>query len=290
MDSIDWTVLSVLFKSKSMSKASQQLFISQPAITRRIQQIEKEFSVPILIRSAKGITFTPQGTQLAYYAKEMLGKYENIKEIMKAPDEIGGIIHLVASSSQSQFFLPELLQRYKTEHQNVRIELESMLSSRCVEKIVDHTADVAFFRGNHSGNFIKESLGAQLAYIAYSKPFEIKDLPHMPYISVDADHSGTSIRDGWWYDMFSVAPYEAMSVKNVNICYEMVRHGLGFGIFLYKDMFRKEDNVYIKQIFYKNGAPVTREDWFGYRKEALENEPSKSFIKLTRKYFLSANR
>lgn len=206
---------------------------------------------------------------------------------MKASGAVGGTIHLAASASQSQFFLPELLQRYKEAHPAVRIELESMLSSRCVEKVIDHTADVVFFRGNHAGNFVKQPLTSQFGYIAYAHPFEIQDLPHMPYISVDVDHSGTSIRDDWWYDVFSVAPYEAMVVKNMNICYEMVRHGLGFGIFLYKDLFHEEDNLCIKQIFYKNGMPVTRQDWFGYRKEAIENEPVKSFIKFTRDYVIS---
>lgn len=284
MDTQDWIILTAIHKNKSLSKASQQLFISQPALTRRVQNIEKEFHVTILQRTSQGVTFTAQGSQLAYYAEDMLKRYGQIKEGIKQDGHIGGMIHIVASSSQSQFFLPGLMQSFKKKYPMVQFELESLFSEECIARLQNHSADIAFFRGNHNGHFIREFLLSHHAYVAYSKPFEIQDLPFLPYISVDADHYGTSIRESWWYDVFNVAPREAMSVKNINICYEMVRYGLGFGIFLNRDLFNENDNVFHTQIYYKDGSPVTRNDWIGFRSGAETLEPTKSFIEFTKEY------
>ena len=75
----DWKLLTELHKSNSISQTSETLFISQPALTRRLKQIEEEFSATILIRSSKGVTFTPQGELLVQYSQKMLKDYENLK-------------------------------------------------------------------------------------------------------------------------------------------------------------------------------------------------------------------
>ena len=283
MDNEDWKILKVLYNSKSLSDASQKLYITQPALTRRIQGLEKEFRITIITRSSKGIQFTPKGVQLARYAIDMSSRYEDMRQHIIG-NQSAGRIRIASSSSQAQFFLPDLLHEYLQIQPDVEFELESMFSSECIRQLQNGLVDVAFYRGEYHGRMIQKKLMVHEAYAAYAKPFQLQDLPHLPYVSVDADHTGMGIRESWWYDVFDVAPQLSLSVRNVNICYEMVRHGIGFGIFLNRDLFKENDHLYTMKLSYKNGEPVVRTDYMGYMKGQEETEPLKSFSTFVQNY------
>lgn len=274
----DWKLLVELHKSNSISQASENLFISQPALTRRLKQIEEEFSATILIRSSKGVTFTPQGELLVQYSREMLEEYTKLKKQMCSDNTLSGTLQIAASLSQTQFFLPDLLQEFSKIHPAIRFEVETNLSALCVKALNTHRVPVAFFRGDYNGNFEKELIASQEAYAVYYQPFEINDLPNMPYISFESDHLSNSIRENWWYNVFAVPPYVAMSVKNGNAGYQMVAHGLGYGIFLGTDFWYHNKELYAQKLYYKNQMPVIRNDWVGYRKETLHLKQVSSFI------------
>ena len=243
----DWKLLVELHKSNSISQASENLFISQPALTRRLKQIEEEFSATILIRSSKGVTFTPQGELLVQYSREMLEEYTRLKKQMSSDSTLSGTLQIAASLSQTQFFLPRLLQEFSKIHPAIRFEVETNLSALCVKALNTHLVPIAFFRGDYNGNFEKKLLSSQEAYAVYYQPFEINDLPNMPYISFESDHLSNSIRENWWYNIFDIPPYVAMSVKNGNAGYQMVAHGLGYGIFLGTDFWCHNKNLYAKK-------------------------------------------
>lgn len=280
----DWKLLVELYKSTSISKASEALFISQPALTRRLKQIEEEFSATILIRSSKGVTFTPQGELLVQYSKNMIKDYENLKNQMRHENALSGTLQIASSLSQTQFFLPGLLQAFSQLHPSINFEVKTSLSASCVKALNTHQVPVAFFRGDYEGNFEKILLAAQEAYAVYSHPFKIDDLPSMPYISFESDHLSNSIRETWWYDIFDVPPYLAMSVKNGNAGYQMIAHGLGYGIFLGTDFWYHNKDLFAQKLYYKNKKPVIRNDWFGYRKDALELQQVASFVDFTLNY------
>src|SRR5699024_649911 len=68
MKSEDWKTLSVLFQTKNLTQSARQLYISQPALTIRLQNMERELGCQIALRSNKGLLFTPEGEYLAKQA------------------------------------------------------------------------------------------------------------------------------------------------------------------------------------------------------------------------------
>ena len=77
---------------------------------------------------------------------------------------------------------------------------------------------------------------------------------------------------------------QAMSVKNGNAGYQMIAHGLGYGIFLGTDFWNHNKNLYAKKLYYKNKKPVIRNDWFGYRRDSLGLKQVASFVDFTIQY------
>lgn len=61
MDTRDWELLLALEEEKSMTKAGERLFLSQPAVVYRLNRMEAEFGTTLFLRSNKGVQFTPAG-------------------------------------------------------------------------------------------------------------------------------------------------------------------------------------------------------------------------------------
>lgn len=95
----DWLVLQTLYNEKNITKAAQKLYISQPALTNRIQQLEKEFGVQIVNRGRRGVQFTPQGEYLATCAHDMLLSIQMMKEnVQNMENNVAGTLRLGVSN------------------------------------------------------------------------------------------------------------------------------------------------------------------------------------------------
>ena len=64
MDKRDYELLLALDQHKNITKAAQSLYMTQPAITKRIQKMEEELHCPLLIRSKRGVLLTPAAESL----------------------------------------------------------------------------------------------------------------------------------------------------------------------------------------------------------------------------------
>ena len=81
-------------ETKSMNKAAEKLYVSQPSLTNAIKELEKELGITIFYRSGRGVTLTNDGAEFLLYAKQIYGQYETVLE--KYGDSVyqRSIIHL----------------------------------------------------------------------------------------------------------------------------------------------------------------------------------------------------
>ena len=66
---------------KSINKAAEILYISQPVLSRTVQALEDELGVQLLIRTNHGIEMTPVGQSLYYYAHSILSQFDEIERL-----------------------------------------------------------------------------------------------------------------------------------------------------------------------------------------------------------------
>ena len=95
MDEKDWLILRTLQEKKSITKTASTVFISQPALSKRLQQIEERFGVTLAVRSKTGIELTPEGSYLASSACELLEKIRSMDESIRGMrDELQGTLRI----------------------------------------------------------------------------------------------------------------------------------------------------------------------------------------------------
>ena len=64
----------------SLNKASEILYVSQPSLTESVKELEKELGITIFIRSGRGVTLTPEGSDFILYARQVVNDYTELVE------------------------------------------------------------------------------------------------------------------------------------------------------------------------------------------------------------------
>jgi len=283
----DWLIIDTLFGNRSISVTAEKLFLTQPALTRRLKKIEDEFDVTIVNRSSKGITFTTEGKLIAMHAKKMIKEHDYILEkINKMKNEVFGTVKIGISNSLARYMLPDLLFNYKHHHPRIDFEVITGYSSDMVRLVYNREVQIGFVRADHVANLQKHLINTDQAYIVSNRAIDLSELPKMPRIDFYADIPSQTIIENWWYEHFAEAPYIAMKLKSGNTCFEMIKRGLGYGIFLTDSFFSDERNqIFEDKLYYKNGNPVIRNNWMIYREELESDSQAMSFISFSEKYF-----
>ena len=98
----------------SISKAAQNLFITQPAATKIIHSLEAELGETLLIRTSSGVTFTEQGVIFLKFCQQVLNSYENYlfeKNFYNETSAYNGVLELAVSPLLLQTYYDEIMQR-----------------------------------------------------------------------------------------------------------------------------------------------------------------------------------
>ena len=67
-------------ETKSINKAAEKLYVSQPSLTSAVQELEKELGLTLFYRSGRGVTLTNDGAEFLLYARQLYSQYEGIMD------------------------------------------------------------------------------------------------------------------------------------------------------------------------------------------------------------------
>jgi len=127
----------------SFTKAAEQLFMTQPAVTFQIKQLEEQFSARLFERSHGKIALTPAGRLVMDYAGRILGLSEEMEtRVAELNGTMSGPLLLGASTTIAEFILPRILGEFKVEHPQVHTHLTVGNSEMIESRVADHALDL----------------------------------------------------------------------------------------------------------------------------------------------------
>ena len=113
MNEKDYLLLKTLEKERTLSRAAEKLYLSQPALSYRLQTLEKETGAKLLNRSRRGATLTPAGEFLLIKLAQMNRELQQTREQIRAMSgSIAGILRLGISSVFAHYDLPQLMKSF----------------------------------------------------------------------------------------------------------------------------------------------------------------------------------
>ncbi|PAE07039.1 LysR family transcriptional regulator [Terribacillus saccharophilus] len=277
MDEKDWILLKLLGEEKSVTKAAERLFTSQPSLTYRIQKIEENFHVKLFTKRNRGIMLTAEGEYLSEYAVEMLRKLKETKDALaNLGEEVQGTLRLAVSSNFAQYKLPGLLAKFSSVYPNVQYNVQTGWSTRVMKLLDEGDVHLGILRGNHRWQGVKEILTREQLYVISKQQISIGQLPLLPFIKYNTDTSLKTIIDGWIHEHLQHAPLTAMEVDRQETCKEMVKHGLGYSI-VPEICLRESDQLYRIGLTNEKKEPLLRETWLMYDPKSLDLQVVKAF-------------
>src|SRR5574340_341002 len=145
-------------KQLSYTKAAELLFMTQPAVTFQVKQLEEHFNTRLFERSHSKITLTPAGELAMEYAERILNLGAEMETRMgELTGQISGALLLGASTTIAEYMLPRILGAFKARYPQVQARLTVANSETIESKVADHTLDVGLIdRKSHHPNLTTE--------------------------------------------------------------------------------------------------------------------------------------
>ena len=108
----------------TISGAAQALFITQPALSRRLQALEEELGYPLFLRERGALTLTDNGRALLPYVQNYLKAGSALQEeSQRLKDSVEGAVHIAAYNNVIRNWLPAILKRFHEKYPNIRISI-----------------------------------------------------------------------------------------------------------------------------------------------------------------------
>ncbi len=138
-------VFHAVAKHLSFTKAAETLFMTQPAVTFQIKQLEEHFNTRLFERGHGRISLTPAGTIVLEYAERILALSAELDTRLKEmTGEVGGPLLVGASMTIAEFLLPQVLGEFKARYPQVQPRLVVGNSESGESRVAEHTLDIGF--------------------------------------------------------------------------------------------------------------------------------------------------
>ncbi len=248
----------------SMSKAAQFRNLTQPSLSRQIQDLEKRLSVPLVERSATGAILTPSGEALVEQARHILQLLADIPNLVKKEQgHISGTVRLGTVDSIGISVLPPILKAFIAENPRVELQVVCNNSPELINRLLADELDIVISTIDHArlpseilfNNRLvlvylpdtpEQNIPTSLAEIAESRIVTFpQPLTVRRMLEEASEQAGLHIQP-------------VMELANVEAIKAMVRAGLGFGIVPEEAMLLQQKELDLPFV-YINDLKATRQ-------------------------------
>ncbi len=158
MDTKKYEVFEKTVDCASLTKAAEELGLTQSGVSHIIAAIESEFSLPLLKRTRTGARLTPEGERLMPYIREILSQERQMRQAAEqVRTQVAGTIRIGTFTSVATHWLPAMMMRFQQEH---------------------HQADFQLFNGDyHDVEAWATDGSVDLAFVALPTPLKCRCIP-----------------------------------------------------------------------------------------------------------------
>ena len=141
-----YRVFYVVAKCGSLTKAAEELYISQPAVSQAIKQLETQLGGKLFNRTHRGMELSETGGKQIFATVEKALKLFDDAESKYAElkDSATGVVRICASDTVSTHFLLPYIKEYHEKYPNVNLILQNGTSSETIEMLKSNKGDIGF--------------------------------------------------------------------------------------------------------------------------------------------------
>ena len=285
MKEIDWKILTTLYEKKSMTRAAEELYMTQSALTKRVRAIENEWNIEVVRRNSQGVTFTDEGKYLVNKANIMLDFLKEIEEHFAENHSRKQLLRLGVPNSFARIHMPELLKEYFEEYSNIQIETITNPSDIIINQLTNGSIDIGIICGDFPFLGEKVCLFQEEMYMVTPKGVKMEEIEQLPLVESYFNPIVKLTVTQWWRSHFNIMPQETHRVPYADIAIEMVENGLGV-TFVFGDKWKvNEEKAQKLAVYDSNGQMVSRSVFMMVGDECFQSPDIMDFVSFVEQYY-----
>lgn len=192
MENFRLKVFRSVARNLSFTKAAGELFITQPAITKHIHELENELGLRLFNRKGNKIYLTDEGFVLLEHAEELFNLHLKLEDKLNTfKGSPSGTFRLGASSTIAQYVIPPVLSKFHKRYNDVKLSLLTGNTEQIADALLKGKIDLGIVEGKvkstdiHYSKFISDELAAVVSsrnQLAKVKEISLEKLLSFPLI------------------------------------------------------------------------------------------------------------
>jgi len=299
-----------VYQEKSISKAAQKLFVSQPSLSIMIRKIEEEIGLPLFDRTSKPIRMTQAGMEYIKAAEAIMHIEKSFDNYVNAANELlTGSLTVGSNQLLSSLVLPRYISQFIRRYPSIQLHLaddnslalENMISSGQLDLVIDNRkldeeifeqqlwrtehlllAVPAGFNCNHGLEEyqLREEDILSGAYLACEvEPAPLARFADVPFISMTKDND-TRRRSDEILKEVGLAPNVILEIDRLVTLYNFIEIGTAASV-VSDTLVRHIQHHDGKVLFYRLASPhAQREIYVSYKRNRYYSKAMKAFMEL----------
>jgi DNA-binding transcriptional LysR family regulator len=220
---------------RSVSRAAKSLYLTQPALSARLRNLERDVGTALFVRTSKGVRLTPSGHAFRPFAQRVLQTIaEGRRVVAELETDVGERLVLGAAPAASAYLLPALVKRFQDAHPNARVIVLTGHSEEVLEMVLRERVQLGLVRelGHPDIVTVPISVDDVVLVVRPNHPFarreaiRVDELDAARLIMFDRTSSYFELTSPFFREA-GVVPTALMEVDNVEAAKKMVEQGLG---------------------------------------------------------------
>ena len=288
-----YRIFYVVANNKNITKASQELMISQPAVTKSIKNLEEQLGGTLFVRTKKGVVLTPEGEELYKYIKQAIDfinngehQFTNLKNLET------GSIRIGVSTTLTKTFLLPYLEKFHKLYPKIDIQIFTYITSDLVKEMKKGTVDVMIINLPYEDEKkelkiipckkIHDCFIVNKDYIDLTKKeLPLNELNNYPLI-LQSKRSNTRTFIDNFCSKYNVVLKPNINIASYSLVVEFAKIGLGIG-YATKEYIKEELKNGILFELKTNPSIPPREIGIAYLNNMIPNFSTKKLIEIITK-------
>lgn len=287
-----------IVKERSISKAAEKLYLSQPYLSQYLAKLESSVGVTLMDRSRTPLKLTPAGELFHAYLESQGYLDRQLKsDLQELQDREQRVVHIGVATWRGSILLPDVLPRYAQRHPDIQVVLHENPAPKLEELIADNVTDFCIMHipGDTSeltyemvmqerillvGNRSHPLVAARAGEGEETPHFDIRLLEQETLIMLPPDWRMARILHNT-FDIYNLKPRRTLLTTNNTTAVNLVAEGMGF-TFLPESGLKRSNHLEQLAFFTVGDPPLSCPLAVVYKKNSFLSPAARDFIDLTR--------
>lgn len=296
-----YPIFQAVARTGNISKAAEELYISQPAVSKAIRRLEQSLGTRLFHRSSRGVSLTDSGKLLYEHTKAAFSELTRGEEQLRHARQLGiGHIRIGVSTTLCKYLLLPCLKAFTEQHPHIRISIQCQSTYQTMALLHSQKVDIGLIGqpeqlgrlSFHSIGEIDDKFVATPAYLKNllerepelpPQPLATQLFPYANLMLLDEENISRHYIDTYLH-RHNIKTGAILEVSTMDLLIEFARIGLGIACVIGR--FVQEDIKEGKLIPLSVEIPVEkREVGFSFSKERPLSDSANQFLSFCRSFF-----